>query len=932
MKSRWRNVLVAGALCGGLMGACDASNDSDASNTEITPWTCSEPWMAVTATRGERCEPPEMPTCEEGALALPDGSCAPAWVCPEGWTRAENGRACAPPPVDDGCPEGTFALAMGGCSEPWLCPEGWERHARGMGCRVRYDTCPEGERPVEGGGCAAFPMGCSGSRWGDSPWPEGTLYVDANTASSAPDGSRDAPFPTLRAALEARTALQSTIALAEGTYDEGDLSLSGSLEIGGACAEGVAIQAQLEMISSATALHLHDVSIVGRSHGVRSQYGSLRLERTWFREGLRAAIRAEGVDVEATDLRVTGPLNGTAIEITSSIGKPGTLKCERCLITGAGRGVESTDPENEVHLTETAILDNDGEGIISAGKLTLEEVLVRGNRLVSIRLDAGAGSGLIGERVVIQDTQAGSQIESKGGAGIWMQGARLELRDAVVSGHSITAIRGQRGGLAGAPVNVLLRRVLIEDTSPGSGLGGKAIELIGSDLDAEHVHIREAASVGIELKPGEGNKPSTARLHAVWIEAIQASQRESVGLSVTGTDTTCDLEGVLIQNTQGMGVLVEGGSVTARDLRIEDVGGAPVEVGGITVRQGGTLEAVDVRVQNTQTLGVFAEDPETSVTLERFEVASSYRLDSNPAAGIFATSASQVRLTDGVIRGHPTFGLTTLSKAQARASRVWITSNYDALSSQPGTFSSGLFVSEGLLISDDLEVEDHFDFGVVLVGMDRVEMLRTRVQDTGGESQSDVRYAGVYVSGAGGAHVLSGLWIRRVIDMGLGVYEGAQVHVDNAHIHEVDGVGLLGHSDADLQLSDVRIEDIAGTGLYGTSASVWDIERLVIQDTRASAEGEAEGATLDASSFVAARDWIVRRNAGSGVGISGAFVSVVGGMISGNARGLVLQLEAQWQPESVFIEDNEVNDERCSSICLETPTAVEGIDRLAPIE
>jgi hypothetical protein len=149
-----------------------------------------------------------------------DGECT-GLACPDGWSEAPDGmQICVRK-----CPAGFESdpsWGGHGCRLP--CSDGMTRGDDGW-CHL---DCPAGMQAADtASGCelvqAGGSMECPGGKWHVDPTADNPLYVEAGADEETADGTEDAPFPTIMAAVafaQEQANQDLSLFVAEGDYHE----------------------------------------------------------------------------------------------------------------------------------------------------------------------------------------------------------------------------------------------------------------------------------------------------------------------------------------------------------------------------------------------------------------------------------------------------------------------------------------------------------------------------------------------------------------------------------------------------------------------------------------------------------------------------------------------------------------------------------------
>ena len=287
---------------------------------------------------------PEIPWLDGG---LPID--APVWTCPEGWTAASSAHG------HDVC-------------EPW---------AGGV-----RPTCGDHQIAVPGeSACVDLGSACPSGTWPTDLPSTGVIRVDTE-ASEGGDGSLEAPFRTLGAAMSAAGA-GDTIVVARGRYDEG-VEVRAGVHLRGVCvAETVLTRSVCEDDREDAVLILGGDSIVrdltiaeAECASIDVQGGTPTVHDVAILGGRRAGVRVRAGTATLHDVRV----DGTRPRVSDGY---------------AGQGVYVHDSGGMV-LSRAQVSGNSARGLLldGPGTTTLEDVTVSGTLLDQ---DGALGIGVVAQ-------------------------------------------------------------------------------------------------------------------------------------------------------------------------------------------------------------------------------------------------------------------------------------------------------------------------------------------------------------------------------------------------------------------------------------------------------------------------------------------------------------------------------------------------------
>ena len=564
------------------------------------------------------------------------------------------------------------------------CPDGWSASSEAAGDLV-FDVCEPlpshpcelgeamfaGERECHGlGECSTgqFPTGLPSS---------GTIYVDADAAGGG-TGSEAQPYVSLQDAL-ARARPGTTVALARGVYD-GPFAIPQGVTLWGTCAAETTLTRTDESLPVARAtvsvfdpdVTLRNVSVTGLGAGIGVDgTGALALIAVQI-HGVPLGLLAIGGQVQASELVVR--------DTRSSV----------------------TVPEGGVSLIGGAV-----------GRFN--DVWFDNVRRAFLVHAAGSELTLTGARLQIRAGAAGRAIAVQ-------QGAAATLRETVLEGHGLQVSglgtrvdaehlvvrNGSRLGLAmsiGDGASGSLETTLVQSWE-GIGLYlTRADTVRAGDVVIRDIIGEMATSVGVRDSRFEFERVALLRAQGSHLVAVgdeadvrgldliatatSVSPIPGSGLGISlGSGARVELERTLLMgNDTGINA-VGGATLTLRDLQILDnPGAAPnfpgagtgiaafdnvvvrleralvhgARVNGIGLDLGAELNAVDVRIEQTQQSLCLGDDAcpsgaghgfglllaNSSATLQRFHIAES------ELCGIRVAGTADLQATQGRVTGNP---------------------------------------------------------------------------------------------------------------------------------------------------------------------------------------------------------------------------------------------------------------------------------------
>jgi hypothetical protein len=506
---------------------------------------------------------------------------------------------------------GEVTKADGSCGPAGVveCATGFASDGNG-GCTAVLppEACPLGKMATPGETSCRDVMPCGDGTWGDIADALGTLYVDGSFGGSNGDGSRAAPFTTIKAAIIAAPS-GATIAIAAGKYAEALLVENKTLVFRGVCPAKVEVHAIGENFAgfafrNAGASSITGLSVTSDDTGIMASGGEVTLDRVWVHD------------------------TGSFAVIGSDTDGPTKLVVRSCLFEHAKEivlGVEGGDVVVESSLLRDAIAGPDGTGRAIAleesihpshlqrPSLTLRNSVVERNEEAGVVI--GSSDALI-EASVIRDQKGGAFKTD--GRGLIAQPGRL--------GPASVAVRGS-----------------IFERNREIGLLAIGSELTVEDSVVRDTHTNRSGLYGVGIQVEPVKTPLTTSKLAVRRSLVERNHNAGIGV-IGGTAT---LEALIVRGTlpredgtSGIGVVVQTDveHVAAEPLRvdaslrfsvIEDnfVLGVGV-VGSHLVIEGVRIEGTKARKSDGNYgdgITAVAEDVEAAIEMKRSLVKGSAR-------------------------------------------------------------------------------------------------------------------------------------------------------------------------------------------------------------------------------------------------------------------------------------------------------------------
>lgn len=490
------------------------------------------------------CPPRDPARCDDGSPVGLDGTCPPDAVPCDDGVRVEDRCVVAGVP-GDGCGTGFDSDGAGGCLP----------RRPTAACTGDTMALPGDEdcRPV---------MACGKAPFGGLP--DADLYVLARADPSLADGTKDAPFSTIGAALAVATA-GATIDIGPGRYPE-QLRPTVAVSLVGLCPGQVVVDAGtagmgllVEKVDGVTARGL---TLTGEAGGVGvADASGTRLSFVHLTGGSAAGwIWAE---TEATDFVLEDSLVSLSGNGVVSLGADvEVLRTEVRRLVPRGPAISAAAVMNvsdafpgSVFVQEATFETIEGFGVAaSGGSVQVEDALVRGMRVDTydeggygvavVRTDAA----LLGATLLLTD----SVVTDQGRAGVYAEGFGVQLTGTVIAhvfDEKGDGLGGYGLGILDAPdtggvdSGVRVVGVAVRDTD----VGGIFIESSTTTLD--RVRVDAPASTATEVEGGHGVALSLepGEAFAATVTDLVVLGAREVGLGIFGVDTTID--GLVVGDT-----------------------------------------------------------------------------------------------------------------------------------------------------------------------------------------------------------------------------------------------------------------------------------------------------------------------------------------------------------------------------------------------
>ena len=420
-------------------------------------------------------------SCPTGQVDAPGGGCMPVGIQGCADIFIEDDGLCHP--SLDKCPPGTIPNFSEGCTAvgiPNCAPEFVEDDGL---CHPSRDKCPPGSFAVPTEGCVSIDGdGCGSGSWGLIADAPDTVWVDPSYAGGMSDGSQEAPFTTVAAALAA-VAPGGRIALAAGDYAE-PVTIDRPLELVGRCPSLVTLS------GTQPTPYTNDPVIVLADGAAGALVRGVRLS------GAGIGLLAIGGDVE---------LSGVHIDAVTAIGvvvANGTLHVTRSLLeatlsqpaSGAfGRGID-VEAGASLSLDKSALAENRGMALVAGHTgttVTVSESLVE--RTLPLEIDASYGVGLLGTTAATLRVSGSAVRQSQTAGVLVVYGATAEL-----AGSLIDEVLPGRFHTYQGPPNM---EVIVETYD---GVGEGLVVAFGSNASVMDTVVVRASRAGVLFESSTG--------------------------------------------------------------------------------------------------------------------------------------------------------------------------------------------------------------------------------------------------------------------------------------------------------------------------------------------------------------------------------------------------------------------------------------------
>ncbi len=327
---------------------------------------------------------------------------------------------------------------------------------------------------------------------------------------------------------------------------------------------------------------------------------------------------------------------------------------------GTGDGSSETQPLGRIGSALTALVSTGGTVLIAAGQYdeTLDiggNVTVRGVCARDVVI-GGAGTAtrsgvaLIGANARIENVT----ISPRGGTGVFFLSlARNAAADGIIVRNATGVGLLSQGGKDFTVSNSWIDGTQMDST--GRFGVGVSFEL-GTVATLDRVHVSNSRSQGILTL----DSTTRTTLRRVSVDGVRRNGRAARGFGVEVSDgSVLDAETLLITNAESLGVLVDSGTLTIRDLfisRVNDVDNlADSNGGGISVTDNASPARVQIdnaTITDVENFAVLAAGRSTvSLTDVAIDSVARPGAAGTSSAGLFLQRGASLTVTRASIRG-----------------------------------------------------------------------------------------------------------------------------------------------------------------------------------------------------------------------------------------------------------------------------------------
>ena len=399
--------------------------------------------------------------------------------------------------------------------------------------------------------------------------------------------------------------------------------------------------------------------------------------------------------------------------------------------------------------------------------------------------------------------------------------------------------------------------VVIDASVGGESTPGIDVDVKSSEVGVSGVMVSGSHYVGMRVGSGTMTIRDSAVAESEYIGVVAYQ----AGILATAlTMEGCEVRG---NTSAGVVALYSGTSVTLRETSI--VNTQPDENGeigyGIMVWGGASLDAEGCEVRGNTSVGVFALDSGTAVTLRETTIEHT-QPDKHweGGEGIWVQDGASLDAEACVVRGNT--GAGVIAAVSGTTVTLRVTTIEDTQSDENGEYGFGIQVSEGAsLDAEACEVRENTTAGVAAYNSGTAVTLRaTTIEDTKPKENGEGGY-GIEVQGAASLDA-EGCEVLGNTSVGVAAgHSGTSVTLRETSIKDTQpdpsgefgfGIGVQDGASLDAEDCDVGGNIGAGVQAFGSGSSV-TLRGTTIADTRPQENGNGgygiyvyDGASLDA--------------------------------------------------------------------------------------
>lgn len=674
-------------------------------------------------------------------------------------------------------------------------------------------ACLDGEI-VDGEVCV--PAACGVGTWGHIPLVEGTIFVDAASASGG-DGAEGTPFQTLQDGLEAASD-GGFVAVASGSYagpfdapkTDAAVTVAGRcadlVELDGGGAEdtpGFAVAGGWNILD----FRLMDVTVTNGGYiGVFVEEANAVLEGVSLSGNALAGAGAlgQGASLDLVDCTIDASHADDTYGIIAGDGA--TVSLDRVSVTGAalvGIYLEDTEAQG----VDVSVLNTRGDadadsgfGIatLGGGAFSCERCLVEGA--------LNTGVFVLGGSLSLADSQVRDVGVGALGTGFGVYGyseTSVSLVGVTVAGCAGAGLTFSGG--AAKLVDVDVSDITLDNFGTGYGLASELADINIANLDVTNV-----ASAGMLSSGG-----------SVTASGVHITGAGENGINIQ-TGASLDAEDCHVSDSVGDGFAIIDATATLTACSVQDPIGAADGLGGrgISAQDGGVVTVTDSWVSGGVGAGVIATGEGSRAVLVNTDVRDGVLNSAEYGVGVQAEDGASVTVDGGRIEGNMALGAAVLQGGATLALADCVV---------VGTLANGAVGGYGVEIDSGgsatlvrTSVEDSVGVGVFVAGVadiDASTITGTRSATNGDPAK------GLEVAPAGTV-TMSGTTIDDTEGVGvLAIGEDATLEIQDSTISETlrprslgIGAGLMSEYSARVNAVGLTVVGTEGPGLYVSAA------------------------------------------------------------------------------------------------------------------